>query len=313
MDVSLLQASSVLRTTRALEPAYANRIPSIHAKWLPFAGSFEFVQAAFALNGIYLSMAKRWPNVTDGVVTGAQTMLAVSMTDPEALVVNGKKVDGPGIAMGRGGSQYRSAEGAPWTSAIVMFPTLMHDRGWPDTGPLHSVVPVARESLNALRATLSDLFQIASLRPERFASWDAVNGMVESLHGAFDQAFRTSTAAETPSLTVKHFRIARQVDEFIAAHAQRPIYSDEIADALGVTSRTLHTVMQTFNGMSLHRYMRLRRLWMARNALMNAQPSTLVKTVALDHGFWHLGRFSNEYFRQFGETPSQTLSSGRSP
>jgi hypothetical protein len=33
-----------------------------------------------------------------------------------------------------------------------------------------------------------------------------------------------------------------------------------------------------------------------------------VKSAALDHGFWHLGRFAHEYRNLFGERPSETLS-----
>ncbi|MCK1313361.1 helix-turn-helix domain-containing protein, partial [Bradyrhizobium sp. 23] len=36
-----------------------------------------------------------------------------------------------------------------------------------------------------------------------------------------------------------------------------------------------------------------------------------VKAVALAFGFWHLSDFSRSYCDQFGETPSQTLESGR--
>jgi hypothetical protein len=35
----------------------------------------------------------------------------------------------------------------------------------------------------------------------------------------------------------------------------------------------------------------LHRLWLVRNALLQAGPDALVKSIALDHGFWHLGRF----------------------
>jgi AraC family ethanolamine operon transcriptional activator len=32
-----------------------------------------------------------------------------------------------------------------------------------------------------------------------------------------------------------------------------------------------------------------------------------VKSIALDSGFWELGRFAVEYKRLFGESPSETL------
>jgi AraC family ethanolamine operon transcriptional activator len=56
----------------------------------------------------------------------------------------------------------------------------------------------------------------------------------------------------------------------------------------------------------------LRRLWLARRALLRAGPEDLVKSIALDYGFWHLGRFSRIYHREFGELPSETLGRCRS-
>jgi transcriptional regulator GlxA family with amidase domain len=47
---------------------------------------------------------------------------------------------------------------------------------------------------------------------------------------------------------------------------------------------------------------------LVRRALRGAQPGKhLVKTIALGHGFWHLGRFAQDYRALFGETPSETL------
>jgi transcriptional regulator GlxA family with amidase domain len=51
----------------------------------------------------------------------------------------------------------------------------------------------------------------------------------------------------------------------------------------------------------------LNRLWAARAALLRSNPESRVKTVAFDHGFWHLGRISRTYQAFFGESPSETI------
>jgi transcriptional regulator GlxA family with amidase domain len=71
----------------------------------------------------------------------------------------------------------------------------------------------------------------------------------------------------------------------------------------------MHDVVRRYRGMSLHRYLRLRRLWLVRQRLLAGADS--VKAVALAFGFWHFGDFSRSYRDQFGETPSQTLEHGR--
>jgi transcriptional regulator GlxA family with amidase domain len=51
---------------------------------------------------------------------------------------------------------------------------------------------------------------------------------------------------------------------------------------------------------------------LVRDALKRASGSpALVKTIALTHGFWSLGRFSIAYRRMFGESPSATLGARR--
>jgi transcriptional regulator GlxA family with amidase domain len=55
------------------------------------------------------------------------------------------------------------------------------------------------------------------------------------------------------------------------------------------------------------RYLALRRMHLARRALLQADSSTTVTRVATDHGFWELGRFSVAYRALFDESPSESL------
>ncbi len=67
------------------------------------------------------------------------------------------------------------------------------------------------------------------------------------------------------------------------------------------------------HGESPSLYLKRRRLMMAHQILSNAgSEALLVKTVALDHGFWHFSNFSQDYRKLFGETPSETLALARS-
>jgi AraC family ethanolamine operon transcriptional activator len=62
-----------------------------------------------------------------------------------------------------------------------------------------------------------------------------------------------------------------------------------------------------FANVTPKQYIVATRLVGVRRALLNARPGAKITSVANDWGFWHLGRFSSDYKRMFGELPSQTL------
>ena len=53
------------------------------------------------------------------------------------------------------------------------------------------------------------------------------------------------------------------------------------------------------------------RLQKARKKLHKSHQQASVSGIAMDCGFRHLGRFSQFYWKRFGERPSDTLRKGR--
>ena len=63
--------------------------------------------------------------------------------------------------------------------------------------------------------------------------------------------------------------------------------------------------------MSPMQYLWLRRMNLVRRELQQQNLRTTVTTTAMNFGFWHLGRFADEYRSLFGESPSSTLARRR--
>ena len=101
--------------------------------------------------------------------------------------------------------------------------------------------------------------------------------------------------------------IVDRIEEILASDLGQPIYSNELAARLHVSVRTINSAMSKIRGMSLHRYLRSRRLWSVRRQLLAGDAATQIKDRALANGFWHLSEFSSQYVRKFGEHPSETL------
>jgi AraC-like DNA-binding protein len=82
----------------------------------------------------------------------------------------------------------------------------------------------------------------------------------------------------------------------------------QLCAAIGVPERTLRVCCAEFLGVSPSRYLLLRRLNMARSALLRADPrAASVAEIARTFQFSELGRFAVVYRDVFGESPSTTL------
>ncbi|WP_327754322.1 AraC family transcriptional regulator (plasmid) [Sphingobium sp. SJ10-10] len=99
----------------------------------------------------------------------------------------------------------------------------------------------------------------------------------------------------------------RRAEMFIEAHARDPLRLDDIANAANVPTRTLLEGFRRFRQTSPVRFLRDVRLDLVREALLEGMDGVNVTGAAIDAGFRHLGRFSQDYVRRFGEKPSETL------
>ena len=109
----------------------------------------------------------------------------------------------------------------------------------------------------------------------------------------------------------KHRKLIERLDELVELLGSAPLYSDDLARTLGVSVRTLQTATQAIHGVSLHQYLRTKRLWSVRKQLVIGNTGLTVKAAAYANGFWHMGDFSKAYKSVFGEMPSETLTRGR--
>ena len=101
-------------------------------------------------------------------------------------------------------------------------------------------------------------------------------------------------------------RHVRRAQDFLEAHAHEPVTAEQLAQAAGVSVRSLYAGFKDVLGVSPMQYLRDLRMERARAELMSGD-SNHVAGVALRWGFAHMGRFSNEYKQRYGESPSKTL------
>lgn len=95
--------------------------------------------------------------------------------------------------------------------------------------------------------------------------------------------------------------------EFIHAHAREALDLDAIEAAAGVSRSKLFECFGRYLGVPPMIYLKRYRLNSVREQLLEDGCPGNISAIAMSWGFFHLGRFSGEYRKLFGETPSATL------
>lgn len=106
-------------------------------------------------------------------------------------------------------------------------------------------------------------------------------------------------------------RHLRRADDFIRAHSSECISLDDIADAAGVSNRTLQYAFRQTRGVSPMAALRAERMKCVRHDLLRADGGRSVTEIAMENGISHLGRFPGEYKKMYGELPRETINARR--
>jgi AraC family ethanolamine operon transcriptional activator len=101
---------------------------------------------------------------------------------------------------------------------------------------------------------------------------------------------------------------ARRARNYIDENFRETIRLQELCACTGIGLRTLQRCFAQHYQISPTEYIKVRRLNAVRRELLSLNPQQCrVTDIAIRNGLPHLGRFSAEYQRFFGELPSQTL------
>jgi AraC family ethanolamine operon transcriptional activator len=283
-------------------------LPGITRRLLPLTRDFKFYQAELHVGYLRLVVVKRPPCLSKSFLARPEIGIALPIGDSKGLRLDGLSLEQPALMIHGLAIPHRIFQPSDLTIGAIFLPEANGDRGWPERDRAARVDAVRSVSLEQVRSIIKDVMSLA-LRDPLYLSREKVwLGMQESLLGAIDHAFVTAPQERSVGLATRHHvRICCLADEFLLSNPSRWSGNADVAAAVGVTVRTLHSAMVAVNGISLQRFLTLHRLWAVRAALVRSKPGHLIKTIALDHGFWHFGRFSQMYRAFFGEAPSDTL------
>jgi AraC family ethanolamine operon transcriptional activator len=109
---------------------------------------------------------------------------------------------------------------------------------------------------------------------------------------------------------LKRASILNQAEAFIKTYIKADINIEDICRETGVSKRTLEYIFQDFYGLSPKAYLKQLRLNQFHIVLKTQYSAGYkIKEIAEEWGFWHTGRLASDYFRLFGELPSESVKS----
>ncbi|WP_106609974.1 helix-turn-helix domain-containing protein [Shimia abyssi] len=115
----------------------------------------------------------------------------------------------------------------------------------------------------------------------------------------------TATASST---SIDADKTVKRVEDYSRAFGHRSVGILELCSKSDTAERTIHAAFNLSVGTSPSACLRSKRLNQAYKSLRHREPQRgMVKSVALQNGFNHYGRFAQQYRELFDERPSETL------
>lgn len=289
---------------------FRSSVRNLNIEFTPLVRTISAEQVILNLPGCSINLIKSFPRIINAQLQPDCTAIAFMMDEGIPLRLNGVAWDQSFIAIGSDRAVYSAVEDGTRHYVLASFAPQVEDRGWPEAGPNFRVFETSLWAHGRLRALAKEILSVSS-SPRDAGEHRVGSAMRESLLAGIDAAFADIVPAKWTmrANAVRQFKIFQDIRHVVATEIGRPVYSGDLAKRLGVSVRTVHDAVLRHTGMSLHRYLRQRRLWLVRQQLRAGAQS--VKAAALAFGFWHFGDFSHSYRVLFGETPSETLARGR--
>lgn len=294
-------------------------------------GTFEYMPMpgqAFAarlnvlrLGDLVVQVAQQGPHTARGAMAGGLAAMIVQLRLPAVPArMNGAAVDRSGAFLAPGGVEFHAHAATDIGWAALALPQAQLEV-LAELAPPPVRVPGAVGVLalpdgpeERLTGAIAAAARMATARPEALFQPGCATGLAQSMCELVAETLTADTRLlSRPRATREAHRVVRAAEAVLDAHRGQPIYRDQLCALLGVSLRKLHDAFVATVGISPQAYLKTRRLVLARRALRAADAAPpLVKSVALSHGFWHMGHFARDYRDQFGESPSETLGpSGR--
>jgi len=244
--------------------------------------------------------------------------LALTMTQSGQAYWMDKPVAFDDVILQRAGVEADYLSGSLWDSIVLAIPEALLARQIANiTQDLPENTLADRHVISLAPPQAAQLRHYLNLYLDAANQCEAIPCMAKNLSATSTQlvAMLAHALADSRTLPAEKLSLARQrqvirtIEECDDQQQALPLQISRLSQATGLNSRTLRRIFNDQTGMSPLHYLKYRRLNGVRRTLRESHAdSTMVKQIAYQFGFKHLGQFSQNYKQLFGELPSHTLS-----
>lgn len=283
-----------------------------HAHSIPLtARDFRVMRASLALPSCRLSLVRTFPRIINGYELSGRLIVVMPMDQVSSARVNGRSI-GQALILLKGSVNCTVFEPEGRLVSILSIDPALLDQNRFDFENGFRLLRLPAAALARLQALIRNLLGLAATEADAMGAADVSLRSQHTLLAGLEAALRAGemVGCDGNQPLDRYKIIVDRVDELVE---QMPIglSNEKLADAIGISVRTLQKAAFSVCGSGVYRYGRLRRLWSVRRQLRTGAPGLTVKASAMAHGFWHQSEFSSAYRAAFGELPSRTLEQAR--
>jgi AraC-like DNA-binding protein len=280
-------------------------------------GNFRAKSTRIDLHRLWMSrFDEKLPRIMRVTPSGSRC-LALFASNPQqpAMLANGIEMsEGQIVMFGLRWPYYLRSSTATGWATMSLTPEDLATAGKAIIGRELTPPPFMRPIRPPMRS-LSQLMKLheaagllAKTAPGILARPEVARAMEQALVEAMVLCLAAGHSDEVRHVQRHPATVIRRLEETLEANSGEPLYMADLCAAVGVPYWTLRDCCREYLGMSPKRYLWIRRMHLARQALRNADANTTTVTeIATNYGFWELGRFSVAYRSLFGESPSTAL------
>ncbi|MFM2058985.1 MAG: hypothetical protein RLY71_3370 [Pseudomonadota bacterium] len=278
-----------------------------------FAGYFRHVQ----LPGVRLVRETANRRVRQCGQIGADTVgIALAATLPGAAFFHGQPLDLDALMIGRGNAlDMTTPDGYEHIGLVVDGALLaelwsrMYQKPWSPWLDMQVVVGARPGMADHVRALHRQALDTLGANPQLLHELTALLHLRDALLMDWIEAIPSHVdVSALGSIDARRRLVGRACERVLACRSDPPTIL-QVCSEIGTSPRKLDYCFRDVLGVSPSRYLRAVRLNGARRELKSSTDT--VHDIAARWGFWHMGAFSTDYRRQFGELPSVTAQAAR--